>query len=105
MLSYFNIRNLYNADIVRARKKHWKTALDGFRWFRTNVVSQLADRLKIRTNGITSELAEVSGAWRTRKIGFHDVRSRQSQDCGSPHGVEFSSFSKSHVNELIAKMS
>ena len=59
MLSYFNIRNLYNADIVRARKKHWKTALDGFRWFRTNVVSQLADRLKIRTNGITSEPAEV----------------------------------------------
>ena len=30
-----------------------------FWWFRTNVVSQLADRLKIRTNRITSELAEV----------------------------------------------
>jgi len=28
VLSYFNIRNLRNADIVRARKKLWKTALD-----------------------------------------------------------------------------
>ena len=31
-----------------------------FQWFCTNIVSQLADRLKTRTNGITSELAEVT---------------------------------------------
>lgn len=41
---------------------------------------------------------------RTRNIGFYDVRSRQSRDCSSSHGVKFNSFSKSHVNELIAKM-
>ena len=28
VLSYFNIHNLYNADIVGVRKKLWKTALD-----------------------------------------------------------------------------
>ena len=28
VLSYFNIRNLRNADIVGARKKLWKTASD-----------------------------------------------------------------------------
>ena len=34
------------------------------KWCSTNVVSPLADRLKIRTNGITSELAEVKGKLR-----------------------------------------
>ena len=37
-----------------------KHAQTWFWWFCTNVVSQLTDRLKIRTNRITSELAEVT---------------------------------------------
>jgi hypothetical protein len=41
---------------------------------------------------------------RTRKIGFYDVRFRQSKDYSSSHGVKFSSFSKSCVNKLIAKI-
>ena len=60
MLSYFNIRNLRNTDIVGARNKRYEYGSDVFWWFRTNVVSQLADRLKIRTNRIMSEFAEVT---------------------------------------------
>ena len=59
MLSYSNIRNLRNADIVEFTKNLCGTLRRWFWWFRTNVVSQLADQLKIRTNRITSELAEV----------------------------------------------
>jgi hypothetical protein len=54
VLSYFNTRNLRNADIVYALCKCRDSG--GF----ANVVSLLADRLKIRTNGITSELAAVN---------------------------------------------
>lgn len=41
----------------------------------------------------------------TRKIGFYDGSFRQSKDCSSSHEVKFNGFSKSHVNELTAKIS
>ena len=60
MLSYFNIRNLRNADIAGLLISVTEHAQTWFWWFRTNVVSKLADWLKIRTNRIASELAEVN---------------------------------------------
>ena len=60
MLSYFNICNLCNANIAGILINVRKHAQTWFWWFCTNVVSQLADQLKIRTNRITSELAEVN---------------------------------------------
>ena len=46
--------------VIPTLAKKITSELAEVRWFCTNVVSQLADRVKIRTNRITSELAEVS---------------------------------------------
>jgi len=51
---------LYYGHVPPARDRRTSEGCPGVvLWFHTNVVSQSADRLKIRTNRITSEPAEV----------------------------------------------
>jgi len=58
--SYFNIATSAMRILSERVTNVCESGLDLILVFRTNVVSKLADRLKIRTNRITSEPAEVN---------------------------------------------